>query len=121
MKKLSKKRSLSRKPKITELILYDDLVINEAEKTIEGQIGISKDNQIFREAPEKCSACNSTSIIALQVLGATDKELLWICDRCEKLFLKYTYRFTVRSLKKSQKYWTNPGDWVEPKENGEWN
>lgn len=121
LKKLSKQKSSSKKePKIIELILYSDLVVNDNAKTIAGEVGIRKTNKVYKKAPKKCPDCKCEKVLRLQVLGAINKEIMWICDSCEKLFLKYSFRYTVSKLKKSKSYWTNPNDWEEPEE-GDYN
>jgi len=115
LKKLSKQKSLNKKePKILELILYTDLVVNRKGKTTAEEVGISKNNKVYKEAPNECPHCKCKKLVSLQVLGALNKELMWMCNACEKLFLKYSYRYTITRLRKSKEFWTNPNDWLEP-------
>ena len=110
-----KKQSSSKRKKVSvELILYNDLVINKEGCSIAEEVGINKDDKVYREAPNECSDCRCKNVISLQVLGATNKGLLWVCDLCEKVFLKYTYRYTVMKLKTSKEYWTVPSAWEPP-------
>lgn len=121
LKKLLKQKSLSkRKPKILELILYTDLVVNHKGRSVAEEIGISKENKVYKHAPGECPKCKCKKLISLQILGAINKELMWMCDSCETLFLKYSYRYTITKLNKSKEYWTNPNDWFEP-DIGEYN
>ena len=45
-------------------------------------------------------------------MGA-DKEgiLLWECDDCNYMYLKYTLDKTEKELQSAKVYWTNPSDW----------
>lgn len=99
-------------PKTTEIILYNDLKIESSGGTLK-ELGIT-DLKIYKMKPTCCSKCNSNKIIGLEVLGAKDGVLFWICDSCENLHLKFTLRTTNKWLERCKSFWTTPDDWAVP-------
>lgn len=102
----------SRVPKTTEIILYNDLKVNNEGGTIH-ELGII-DLTVYRKKPDNCSDCKSTNIIGLEVLGAKNDVLFWICDSCENLHFKFTLKTTNKWLKKCKGFWTTPESWPIP-------
>ena len=104
-----KKRHLIAK---SEIILYSDLKIKESGGVVT-ELGII-DFEVYEEKPEKCNDCKSFNVIGLEVLGAKEGILFWICDDCENLHLKYDLEETKAYLEKGKGYWTNKEDWAVP-------
>lgn len=104
-----------KEPKTTEIILYNDLKVNEDGGTLI-ELGIT-DLKIYKKKPNCCSKCNSTKVIGLEVLGAKNGILFWICDSCENLHLRYTLKTTNKWLERSKHYWTSPDAWAIPSRN----
>ena len=44
-------------------------------------------------------------------MGAKSGILLWECEDCGEMFLKYNAEITEIELQKAKDYWTNPRDW----------
>jgi hypothetical protein len=95
--------------KITEFTVYSDLVIQEGKTRLE-QVGL-EDKEVYKEVPCKCSKCESDKIVGMNVLGAGEDILFWMCDICENLFLTKDVAETEILLEMSSQYWTNPNDW----------
>lgn len=102
----------SKTPKFTEIILYDDLKVEKNGGTIK-ELGIT-DLKVYKSKPEHCSKCNSEKVIGLEVLGAKDDILFWICDKCENLHFRYTLQTTNKWLERCKGFWTTPDDWAVP-------
>ena len=96
----------------TEIILYSDLKINNSGGFL-NELGIV-DKTIYKEKPATCSDCNSKLVIGLEVLGAKDGILFWICDDCENLHLKYSESYTERCIEVSKGFWTYNNAWPIP-------
>tara|TARA_R110002020_G_scaffold189930_2_gene389287 strand:- start:1622 stop:1990 length:369 start_codon:yes stop_codon:yes gene_type:complete len=102
----------------TEITVYSDIVINNSSVTRLGQVGVKKDDKVYKKKPSNCNKCKSNRVVALEVLGACNKDnLFWICDDCEHLHLKYTGNYTEKMLEEGSKLWTNPNDWLDSTEN----
>ena len=44
-------------------------------------------------------------------MGAKNGVLLWECESCNEMFLKYTPDKTEIELQNAKYYWTNSSDW----------
>lgn len=95
--------------KITEFTVYSDLVIQKGTTRLE-EVGC-ENTKVYKEMPKKCSHCESKQIVAMNVLGACEETLFWMCDHCEMLFLTKDMAETEILLEISSQYWTNPNDW----------
>ena len=107
--KLRKRCVKSKQVQIHEFTVYADLVLREASTRLK-ELGIT-DTKVYSKAPKTCNHCNSHTIVAIEVLGAKNEALFWMCDDCEAIFLKFDSEETERLLEKSSKCWTNPEDW----------
>ena len=97
---------------ITELILYNDLLLNY-DPDLGVAIGLGSEDKIYEKAPKKCS-CGGSNIVGLEVLGACDEILFWLCDDCDKVYLTRTFEKTKKLLEVSKKFWTVPSAWPIP-------
>lgn len=107
-----RKRSLKNncdKIKITEFTVYSDLVIQDGKTRLE-EVGC-QNSTVYKDMPKKCSHCKSEQIVGMNVLGACEEVLFWMCDSCEVLFLTKDMAETEILLEISSQYWTNPNDW----------
>ena len=110
------KDKINTKPKrvnITELSTFSDLVIKDNEDSCLKQLGVDSFTQ-YKKRPRQCTECACTDIVGLQVLGAFNGVLFWICNSCDHLYLKYAKSKTEKLLEKSKAFWTNPEDWTPP-------
>ena len=115
-----RKRSLKNKHekdkvRISEFMCYADLIVVDKGKTNIEKLGI-EDCTIHKTAPSCCPECSYKTIVAVQVLGALDETLFWMCDDCGALFLKLNEVETEILLEKSSHFWTNHSDWGIPEE-----
>jgi ribosomal protein L37AE/L43A len=93
----------------TKMILVEDLI-----EKIRGRLldKLVKDqNMIYKESPHNCPKCNSNEIVGVEIMGARNGVLLWECDNCLEMFLKFDAEETEIELQSAKGYWTNPGDW----------
>ena len=93
----------------TKMILVEDLV-----DIIKGRLldKLVKDQKsIYRKNPPFCPECNSKEIVGVEIMGARNGVLLWECELCYEMFLKYEAEETEVALQKAKGFWTNPNDW----------
>jgi len=77
------------------MMLYSDLIVRDG-KTFVEELDI-KDLKIYKDKPSSCPCCKSKKVIGLEVLGTKEGTLMWICDDCDSIFLKY-------NLEKTEEY-----------------
>lgn len=97
--------------KYIEVLSYDHLIKRPKAKGSLKQIKLRHTEKKFKRKPKLCLECGCKQIISILVLGAHKKPMLWMCDECEELFLKYTSGYTTRLLKKASKYWVVSRHW----------
>ena len=93
----------------TKMILVEDLV-----DIIKGRLldKLVKDQKsIYRKNPPFCPECNSKEIVGVEIMGARNGVLLWECEECYEMFLKYEAEETEIELQGAKGFWTNPNDW----------
>ena len=95
---------------INEISVYHDLIVDNDARTRCLKLGI-KSFKSYKDRPTNCPHCSSKRIIGLHVLGACNKILFWVCDRCDKLCLRFPKRKTEKMLKEGEGVWTNSSDW----------
>ena len=91
------------------MILVEDLVDKINGRLLDRLV--KHQNQIFKEIPHNCSSCYSKNIVGIEILGAKEGVLLWECEDCYEMFLKYEAEETETELQFAKGYWTNPKDW----------
>jgi len=99
---------LSKVLKQCRLVMLEDIV--EAKGNILKKFDI-KDSKIYKDMPETCSCCESDLLTGLEVMGGYDGVLLWECDECDEVMLRFTEEKTEKYLQLAKGYWTNPEDW----------
>ena len=67
----------------------------------------------FKIAPESCPNCESNKFVGLEILGACEGPLLWLCETCKNKFLRYTAKTTKKYLAKANKLYSSPNDWEQ--------
>ena len=94
-----------------KIIMLHDLVDRLNGKMII-QIVKNRDmDTIFKHRPKVCPHCQARDIIGIEVMGAEDHVLLWECDECESMFLRFKKDKTEEYLQAAKGSWTNPSDW----------
>jgi|TARA_R100000231_G_C5329233_1_gene165841 transposase-like protein len=96
----------------TEMMIYSDLVIQSGNSFLE-ELGI-EDLHIYKTKPKCCPSCKKTHIIGLEILGTREGTIMWICDDCDALFLKYDIERTEEWISRGKNFWTTPQDWLIP-------
>ena len=66
---------------------------------------------IFDIMPDVCPHCHSTKMHGIEIMGANLGVLLWECNKCLDIYLKYDVDETEKELQNASKFWTNPSDW----------
>ena len=93
----------------TKMILVEDLV-----DIIKGRLldKLVKDQKsIYRKNPPFCPECNSKEIVGVEIIGARNGVLLWECEDCYEMFLKYGAEETEIELQGAKNCWTAPSFW----------
>ena len=93
----------------TKMILVEDLV-----DIIKGRLLdklVKNQNEIYRNNPNNCTECNSRDVVGVEIMGARNGVLLWECESCYEMFLKYDAEETEIQLQNAKDCWTTPGEW----------
>lgn len=93
----------------TKMILVEELV-----DSIKGRLldKIVKDQgSIYKKNPRFCPECDSKDVVGVEIMGARNEVLLWECEDCYEMFLKYEAEETELDLQEAKSYWTNKNDW----------
>ena len=104
-------RKIVDKLKYIEVLSYEHLVSKPKAKGRLAKIKLKHTEKAFRVKPKICLECGCKSIVSILVLGGHDKPMLWMCDECEELFLKYTPGYTSKLLKIASKFWVVSRQW----------
>tara|TARA_R110002020_G_scaffold27466_1_gene88522 strand:+ start:688 stop:1014 length:327 start_codon:yes stop_codon:yes gene_type:complete len=91
------------------LVMLEDILLNQKDTLIDS---ISIDSEfIFSDKPSHCPHCHNNGIGGIEVMGAYMGNLLWECDECESIFLRFKKDKTEEYLQAAKGSWTNPSDW----------
>ena len=95
-----------------KMILVVDLVDKLRGNLVE-QLVHKKDLAcIFNVIPDVCPHCHSEEMRGIEIMGAQNRGvLLWECNECLDVYLKYDKDKTEEELQDASEYWTNPSDW----------
>ena len=94
-----------------KIIMLEDLV-DKFNGSLVKQIVYKEDlNTIYKHRPSSCPHCHSKEIIGIEVMGGKEGVLLWECEKCNDVFLKFDKDITEKGLQKARTCWTNPNDW----------
>jgi len=72
---------------------------------------VSDTKEVYEEVPDECPHCNYDVIVGVEIMGACSGTLLWECEECSEMFLKYDIKKTEKELQKAKECWTNCRDW----------
>ena len=89
--------------KTTYMVFFEDL--------FEQNSDYANFHDTKQKRPESCSNCSSKEIAELEVIGAGNKPLFWVCLECDSLYMMRTIEQTMELLRKVTDTWTNPNDW----------
>ena len=93
------------------MILVVDLV-DKLKGSLVEQLVHKKDlTCIFDIMPDVCPHCHSDDMRGIEIMRAQSGVLLWECNECLDVYLKYDKDITEEELQGASKYWTNPEDW----------
>ena len=88
----------------TRMVLVVDLVDKVEGKLLEKLI--ENTSLIYKSSPDHCPDCHCDEVIGVEIMGAKDGVLLWECEGCDKMFLKYTPDKTEIELQSAKYFWT---------------
>ena len=94
------------------MILVVDLV-GELKGSLVNQLVRRKYRQeVFEVNPEICPHCLSKRVSGIEIMGAEiEGILLWECDKCDEIYLRFNLNTTEEELQIAKAYWTNSKDW----------
>ena len=90
------------------LVMIDDLIETDGKLVEQLEVDTSL---VLGKRPSHCPNCKSDRISGIEVMGGYDGVLLWECDTCDKLFLRFKEDKTEKFLQSAKGVWTNPRDW----------
>ena len=90
------------------LVMLDDLI--DTDGNLVDNLEVDK-KVIIKKRPSHCHECHSDRICGIEIMGGYDGILLWECDICERLFLRFKEERTEELLQSAKGIWTNPRDW----------
>ena len=93
------------------MILVVDLVAKLKGSLVEQLVHKKDLTCIFDIMPDVCPHCHSDDMRGIEIMGAQSGVLLWECNECLDVYLKYDKDITEEELQGASKYWTNPEDW----------
>ena len=93
----------------TRMILVEDLVDKVKGRLLDKIV--KNQSLVYAKSPLACKECNSQDIVGVEIMGAENGILLWECETCNEMFLRYEAEITELELQKAKDYWTNPRDW----------
>ena len=91
------------------LVMLEDILLRQKATLIDS---ISNDSEfIFLDKPSHCPHCHHDDIGGVEIMGAYMGNLLWECNKCESMFLRFKKNKTEEYLQAAKGSWTNPSDW----------
>ena len=94
-----------------KIIMLEDLVDKLSGKLV-ARLVLKEDlNTIYKHRPDVCPHCRSKEIVGLEIMGTRKDVLMWECDECHDVFLKFDKEITEKELQMAKGFWTNPNDW----------
>ena len=91
---------------------YSDLVLDGEESDILDRMGVYG-TKTYPSSPGQCVECNESDLKALEILGALNKPLFWLCRGCGYLHMIYTREYTTERLMKAEGLFTHPDFWIK--------
>jgi transposase-like protein len=91
------------------LVMLDDILFRRKDTLIDS---ISIDSEfVFSDKPANCPHCHHNKVTGVYVMGAYMGSLLWECEKCESMYLRFKREKTEHYLQEAKGAWTNPKDW----------
>ena len=91
------------------LVMLEYILLRQKDTLIDS---ISIDSEfIFLDKPSHCPHCHHDNIGGVEIMGAYMGNLLWECNECESMFLRFKKKKTEKYLQAAKGSWTNPSDW----------
>lgn len=82
------------------MVMLDDILLSKKDTLIDS---ISIDSEfVFSDKPAHCPHCHNNKIGGIFVMGAYMGNLLWECDECESIFLRFK-KMKLKSIYKQRK------------------
>ena len=91
------------------MILVEDLVDKIKGRLLDRLV--KNQVEIFRDNPTKCPSCGLEDIVGVEIMGAKDGVLLWECEGCYEMFLRYGADETEIELQGAKRCWTVSTSW----------
>ena len=91
---------------------YSDLVLNGEESDILDRMGVHG-TKSYPDAPDQCVQCQKGNLKALEILGALDSPLFWLCRECGFLHMIYARDYTTECMAKAEELYTHPDFWIQ--------
>ena len=92
------------------MIVFEDLRADSTGDVLR-DVGILFKSKTYINRPEECPNREKGDMIAVEVLGAYSGTLLWDCNNCGYLFLRFDKKETETRLDSVKDTYTNPNDW----------
>lgn len=64
-----------------------------------------------RKMPDSCQKCDSDKFFGLEILGACNGTIFWVCEKCDTKVMKYTQKTTLKYLNQANKLYSCSKDW----------
>ena len=89
--------------------LLKDVIVADINGDILASIGV-RGTKFWKESPNECPNCDDDNFFGLEILGACDGPLFWVCETCKTKLLKYTPKTTLKYLKGANMLYSSPSD-----------
>ena len=93
----------------TKMILVEDLIDKVKGRLLDKIVTDQK--AIYKNNPHSCPKCNSEKIVGVEIMGARNGVLLWECEDCYEMFLRYGADETEIELQGAKRCWTVSTSW----------
>ena len=91
------------------MVIVEDLVDKTNGNLVDKLVHVQ--DCCYEKKPKKCPVCMDNDITGIEIMGARNGILLWECEECSEMFLRYGVRETEKELQGAKEYWTNHRDW----------
>ena len=92
--------------------LLKDALIKSNTGDILIDLGITG-TKFSRGIPSSCSKCESKKFFGLEILGACNGPIFWVCESCETKVMKFSKKTTLKYLEKANELYSSPNDWED--------
>jgi len=91
---------------------YSDLVLDGEESDILDRMGVYG-TKSYPSLPDQCVECKKGDLKALEILGAHESPLFWLCRECGYLHMIHTRSYTAECILKAEGLFTHPDFWIK--------